>query len=199
MYVPETHFNISVDGLVHIWKFQKATTKLIMSLLTMNCSTSLSMPTLGRSGIMWATTLKPASFARWKDSHTARTVWPLEETQVESKFKGRRGKLSHTIKPAAVSLRLLSYLHPSPPTSYWPVCVAGHVFVHALDSNLQPGAAVAQHVTEVSLQAVVRPRLDGDSHTLGVTALRVPAAGNRLSHLHWLLFPLMICLYRIRL
>jgi len=35
------------------------------------------MPMLGKSGIMWATTLKPASLARWKDSETALTVWPL--------------------------------------------------------------------------------------------------------------------------
>lgn len=37
------------------------------------------MPILGRSGIMCATTLNPASFDSWKDSHTARTVWPLEK------------------------------------------------------------------------------------------------------------------------
>ncbi len=41
-------------------------------------STSLSQPTLGRSGIMWQTTLKPASLARQKHSLTASTVWPLQ-------------------------------------------------------------------------------------------------------------------------
>ena len=45
--------------------------------LTINCSMSLSSPTFGRSGIICATTLKPESLARWNDSHTAFTVWPL--------------------------------------------------------------------------------------------------------------------------
>uniref|UniRef100_A0A0E9RXT9 Uncharacterized protein n=1 Tax=Anguilla anguilla TaxID=7936 RepID=A0A0E9RXT9_ANGAN len=31
---------------------------------------------------MWATTLKPASLARWKDSHTALTVWPLHKQKI---------------------------------------------------------------------------------------------------------------------
>lgn len=64
----------------------------------------------------------------------------------------------------------------------WPVGVTGHVFVHTLNSYLQPGAAVAQHVAEVPLQAVVGPRLDGDAHALGVAALRVPAAGRWRRH-----------------
>ncbi len=34
------------------------------------------MPTLGRSGIMWLTTLKPASLASLKVSATAATVCP---------------------------------------------------------------------------------------------------------------------------
>lgn len=47
----------------------------------MNCSMSRSRPTFGRSGIIWATTLKPASFASWNDSHTALTVWPLRKEE----------------------------------------------------------------------------------------------------------------------
>ena len=144
----------------------------------MNCSTSLSMPTLGRSGIMCATTLKPASFDRWKDSHTARTVWPLEETHRCAELDYKAWRLSDPSSHGVTS-RLPSYRRRSTPTR-WPVGVPGHVFVHTLDSDLQPGAAVAQHVAEVSLQAVVGSRLDGDSHTLGVAALRVPAGGNRL-------------------
>lgn len=145
-----------------------------MSVLTMNCSTSLSMPTLGRSGIMWATTLKPASFARWKDSHTARTVWPLEDMRAVWKSEGgRREKKKTTIKAAFCFSSLNRFNHSFVPP--WPVCVTGHVLVHTLDAYLQPRAAVTQHITEVSLQAVVWPRLDSDSHALGVTALRVPA------------------------
>lgn len=60
-------------------------------------------------------------------------------------------------------------------STHGPVGVAGHVFIDALDSYLQPGASVAQHVTEVPLQAVVGPRLDSDPHAFGITALRVPA------------------------
>lgn len=37
---------------------------------------SRSVPQLGRSGIMWATILYPASLDMWKDSLTARTVCP---------------------------------------------------------------------------------------------------------------------------
>lgn len=85
----------------------------------------------------------------------------------------------------------LIYIRPCHrPVTHWPVGVAGHVFVHTLDSYLQPGAAVGQHVAEVALQAVVRPRLDGDPHTLGVTALRVPA-WRKLSRS----FLLIICVY----
>lgn len=56
-----------------------------------------------------------------------------------------------------------------------PVGVPRHVFIDALDADLQTGAAVAQHVAQVPLQTVVRARLYGDAHTLGVAALRVPA------------------------
>lgn len=149
-----------------------------VSMLTMNCSTSLSMPTFGRSGIMWATTLKPASFDRWKDSHTARTVWPLGETYRSAELDYKAWRFSDLSSDRLVSHHVAFSSPPLHPTR-WPVGVPGHVFVHALDSDLQPGAAVAQHVAEVSLQAVVGSRLDGDSHTLGVAALRVPAGGNQ--------------------
>ena len=63
------------------------------STLTVNCSMSLSSPTFGRSGIMWATTLKPESLARWKDSHTAFTVWPLrkENSLPVTQINGQEG------------------------------------------------------------------------------------------------------------
>lgn len=102
----------------------KSCNKQYLWMLTMNCSTSLSMPTLGRSGIMWATTLKPASFERWKDSHTARTVCPLKATNV---WKFRNTQLNYTawgkkkkeiystqkLRPAAFKICLLPYLHLS--------------------------------------------------------------------------------------
>ena len=40
-----------------------------------------------------------------------------------------------------------------------PVGVPGHVLVHALHADLQPRAAVGQHVTQMPLQAVIRPGL----------------------------------------
>ena len=43
---------------------------------TWNCQISRSVPQLGRSGIMCATILYPASFDMWNDSDTARTVCP---------------------------------------------------------------------------------------------------------------------------
>lgn len=71
----------------------------------------------------------------------------------------------------ACSLKAL--IHPS--ILLIPVGVTSHVFINTLNSDFQPGAAVVQHVTEVALQAIVRPRLYGDSHTFSVAALRVPA------------------------
>ena len=55
---------------------------------------SLSSPTFGRSGIMWATTLKPESLARWKDSHTAFTVCPLrkENSLPVTQINGQEGE-----------------------------------------------------------------------------------------------------------
>ena len=74
-------------------------------------------------------------------------------------------------------------MHMDPPQTYLPVGVASHIFINTLDSYLQPGAAVAQHVAKVALQAIVWPRLDSDSNTLGVTALRVPAGRSRFRRL----------------
>lgn len=100
----------------------------------------------------------------------------------------RTDKQGSNEKPACTSLN-----HFILSVTLWPVGVSGHVFIHTLDPYLQPGAAVTQHVTEVSLEAVVRTGLDGDSHTLGVTALRVPAGGNCLSLLCWCHF--ITCLH----
>lgn len=42
-----------------------------------------------------------------------------------------------------------------------------------LDPDLEPRAAVVEHVAEVAAQAVVGPRLYGDADALGATPLRV--------------------------
>ena len=42
-----------------------------------------------------------------------------------------------------------------------------------LNTDLEPSAAVEQHVAEVAPQAVVGPRLYGDADTLGAAPLRV--------------------------
>lgn len=83
-------------------------------MLTMNCSTSLSMPTFGRSGIMWATTLKPASFDRWKDSHTARTVWPLGETYRSAELDYKAWRFSDLSSDRLVSHHV-AFSSPAPP------------------------------------------------------------------------------------
>lgn len=57
-----------------------------------------------------------------------------------------------------------------------PVEVGFHL-VDGLDANLEPSAAVAQHVGLVPFQAIVGPRLDGDADALGPAPLRIP---NRL-------------------
>ena len=51
-----------------------------------NDSTSRSHPVLGRSGMRWATTLKPASLARRKQVPTAATVWPRLVSRATSSY-----------------------------------------------------------------------------------------------------------------
>lgn len=80
------HFAIFTLCLVIDFIGECSRITLIHEVLTINCSTSLSIPTLGKSGIMWATTLKPASLDSWKDSHTARTVCPLEKVSKFGKY-----------------------------------------------------------------------------------------------------------------
>lgn len=111
---------------------------------------SLSMPILGRSGIICATTLNPASLAKWNDSHTALTVWPLKKDVCWVKAGGC---------VASCSL---------------PVRVSSHILIHALHTDLETSAAVCKHGTQVGLQTIIRPRLDGYSNTLHVTLFRVP-------------------------
>ena len=53
------------------------------------------------------------------------------------------------------------------------VGVSGHVFVDALDADLEPGAAVGEHVREVPLEAVVRTGLDRDPDAFRLTLLRI--------------------------
>lgn len=47
-----------------------------------------------------------------------------------------------------------------------PIGVPGHVLVDALHADLDARAAVAEHLAQVRLQAVVGPGLDGDADTL---------------------------------
>lgn len=51
------------------------------------------------------------------------------------------------------------------------VGVAGDVFVEGLDADFETGAAVAEHGGEVLVEAVVRPRLDGDANAFDVAHL----------------------------
>ena len=59
------------------------------------------------------------------------------------------------------------------------VGVSGHIFVHRLHANLKPGAAIAQHVREVPLEAIVRSGLDRDPDALRLAPLAVL---HRLGH-----------------
>ena len=53
------------------------------------------------------------------------------------------------------------------------VGVSGHIFVHRLHTNLKSGAAIAQHVREVPLEAIVRSGLDRDPDALRLAPLAV--------------------------
>lgn len=56
-----------------------------------------------------------------------------------------------------------------------PVGIPGHVLVDALHANLQPRAAVGQHVTEMPLQAVIGPGLYCYPDAFCQASFRVPA------------------------
>lgn len=56
-----------------------------------------------------------------------------------------------------------------------PVGVPGHVLVDALHADLQPRAAVGQHVTEMPLQAVIGPGLYCYPDAFCQASFRVPA------------------------
>ena len=62
---------------VFLLTFSPSVLKSGFSKNSLKLSMSRSQPMLGRSGIMWAITLKPAFLARWKQSPTAATVCPL--------------------------------------------------------------------------------------------------------------------------
>eukprot|EP00192_Tetraselmis_astigmatica_P006272 CAMPEP_0117680824 /NCGR_PEP_ID=MMETSP0804-20121206/18590_1 /TAXON_ID=1074897 /ORGANISM="Tetraselmis astigmatica, Strain CCMP880" /LENGTH=441 /DNA_ID=CAMNT_0005490411 /DNA_START=369 /DNA_END=1691 /DNA_ORIENTATION=- len=51
------------------------------------------------------------------------------------------------------------------------VGVTCHILVDALQAELQPGAAIAEHLREVRHEAVVRASLDGEADALGVALL----------------------------
>ena len=46
---------------------------------------------------------------------------------------------------------------------FLPICISCNVFVYALDADFYSCAAIAKHLAEVWLQAVIRSRLNGDS------------------------------------
>lgn len=59
---------------------------LLLIILTLNWTLSLSIPTFGRSGIICATILKPASLANLNVSHTALTVCPRFVSKATSSY-----------------------------------------------------------------------------------------------------------------
>lgn len=120
---------------------------------TWNCHISRSVPQLGRSGIMCATILYPASFDMWNDSDTARTVCP----RLVSLATSYVCELRRSHKNVAQSAHLIDTLY----------------------TNLETCASVSEHLTtqsallhqglksspQVRFQAVIRPSLDCDSYT----------------------------------
>jgi hypothetical protein len=52
------------------------------------------------------------------------------------------------------------------------VGVSSDIFVNALNTNLQTGASISKHLTQVWLQAVIRSSFNGDTNTLCLTLLR---------------------------
>jgi hypothetical protein len=53
------------------------------------------------------------------------------------------------------------------------ICVPRYIFIDGLNPNFQPGAPIVQHVAQVPLQAIIRPRLNSDPNALGPTLFRV--------------------------
>lgn len=123
---------------------------------TINWSMSLSKLTFGKSGIIWATTLNPASLAIWNDSVTALTVWPLEAKTIHPYFT-KNLQTFLQIHPRKLQIRKVSCaLHEFRKNltffknwNIWPVCVSGNIFIDTLYSYFKPSAAIPQHVTEI--------------------------------------------------
>ena len=75
---PSTHFSRYIH-ISTIDKYLPSARKAGFSKNSINCSTSRSKSTFGKSGIIWETTLNPASLDIVKLSQTALTVCPLGE------------------------------------------------------------------------------------------------------------------------
>ena len=55
-----------------------------------------------------------------------------------------------------------------------PVGISGHILIDTLHPNLQPCAAIGQHVTEMPLHAVIWSGLNSNSNALCEASLRIP-------------------------
>ena len=55
-----------------------------------------------------------------------------------------------------------------------PVGVARYVLVYTLHPNLEPRAAIGEHLGDVGLQAVIGPCLNGQTDAFGLALLRIP-------------------------
>ena len=53
------------------------------------------------------------------------------------------------------------------------VFVPCNIFIHRLNSNLQSGAAVTQHVRQMSFETVIWPGLNSDTNALTETLFTV--------------------------
>ena len=54
-----------------------------------------------------------------------------------------------------------------------PVGISGHILIDTLHPNLQPRAAVGQHVTEMPLHAVIWSGLNSNSNAFCEASLRI--------------------------
>lgn len=112
------------------------------------------VPMLGRSGIMWVTTLKPHSLASSKALQTAATVWPRLVSRATS------SKMDCT-----------------------PISILVHPYLMVADARVRETHPIAtarrwllvqQHGVQMRLLAVVWARFNGDANAACLGLLRVP-------------------------
>jgi hypothetical protein len=123
---------------------------------TWNCQISRSVPQLGRSGIMCATILYPASFDMWNDSETARTVCPRFVSLATSWLSAVPGRGDGSLpRKHSVHRSRASYIH---------IAAFG-----CISAWLRHASA---SLPEMWFQAVIGPRLNGNSHTSRLAQFR---------------------------